>query len=121
MWEYRATVQRWLDGDTLDVEIDLGFYVLTNQRLRLVGSGLGIDTPEKNAADPAVRERAARATARCWQLAPATTPVILRTQKPAVPKDGFGRFLAEVVIQDGRSLGDVLLEEGLAVPYQRAR
>ena len=40
--EYSCVVRKVVDGDTLDVEIDLGFHILTNQRIRL----LGVDTPE---------------------------------------------------------------------------
>lgn len=38
MYKYEATVRRWVDGDTVDVDIDLGFgLVYSNQRLRLYG------------------------------------------------------------------------------------
>lgn len=42
LWHYRARVARVVDGDTIDVTLDLGFYTTTQQRLRLAG----IDTPE---------------------------------------------------------------------------
>ena len=43
MYEYKAIIKRVVDGDTVDVDIDLGFGVIfANQRIRLYG----IDTPE---------------------------------------------------------------------------
>ena len=42
MYEYKAIVRRVVDGDTMDVTLDLGFDILYNNRIRLVG----IDTPE---------------------------------------------------------------------------
>lgn len=117
MWTYRAVVVRWVDGDTLDVTIDLGFYVTTAQRLRLMASGQGVNAPETNATDPGTRLRAHQATERCNGLAPPGTAFVARTARDKA--DSFGRFLGEVVLADGRSVGDVLLAEGLAVPYRR--
>ena len=38
MYNYEATIRRWVDGDTVDVDIDLGFgLIYSNQRLRLYG------------------------------------------------------------------------------------
>ena len=48
MYEYRCTVLKVVDGDTADVDIDLGFgIVLTDERVRL----MGIDTPESRTSD----------------------------------------------------------------------
>ena len=48
MYEYRCIIKRVVDGDTVDVDIDLGFHVvLKNQRVRL----RGIDTPETRTRD----------------------------------------------------------------------
>ena len=48
MYEYRANIRRVVDGDTVDVDIDLGFGVwLKKQRVRLYG----IDTPESRTRD----------------------------------------------------------------------
>ena len=43
MYDYKATVVKIVDGDTIDVDIDLGFYMVTRQRLRINR----IDTPER--------------------------------------------------------------------------
>ena len=48
MYEYRAKINRVVDGDTVDVDIELGFdIVLTGQRVRI----MGIDTPESRTSD----------------------------------------------------------------------
>ena len=48
MYEYRAKVIKVIDGDTIDVDIDLGFgVILAKQRIRLYG----IDTPESRTSD----------------------------------------------------------------------
>ena len=48
MYEYRATIRRVVDGDTVDVDIDLGFGVwLKDERVRI----MGIDTPESRTRD----------------------------------------------------------------------
>ena len=48
MYNYEATIRRWVDGDTVDVDIDLGFgLIYSNQRLRLYG----IDAYESRTRD----------------------------------------------------------------------
>tara|TARA_R110002020_G_scaffold93177_4_gene224929 strand:+ start:88 stop:393 length:306 start_codon:yes stop_codon:yes gene_type:complete len=47
MYTYRAKLNRCVDGDTADLEIDLGFYLTTKVRCRL----LGVDTPERGKPD----------------------------------------------------------------------
>ena len=49
MYEYKCKLVRVVDGDTIDVDIDLGFGVwMRNQRIRMYG----IDTPESRTSDP---------------------------------------------------------------------
>ena len=47
MYEYKATIRRVVDGDTVDVTLDLGFNILYNSRIRLHG----IDAPESRTRD----------------------------------------------------------------------
>jgi len=54
---YRAKVVNVVDGDTLDLETEFGFCVRFLQRYRL----FGVDTPEMDDPDSAVRERALKA------------------------------------------------------------
>lgn len=118
MYEYHAKVLRWVDGDTLDAEFDLGLYVSVKERVRLLSSKGGVDTPEMNS--PLIVERAGARTAlaRVQQLAPAGSPFTAQTAK-ADTWDKYGRFLSRVVLPDGRDVGDILLNEGLAIEWQK--
>lgn len=90
-----------IDGDTIDVEIDVGFDFKTQQRLRLYG----IDTPERN--EPGYGEAKQFVIDQVY-----LEPVQIVTYK----KDSFGRWLSTVFI-NGENLNDRLLAEGLAVEY----
>ena len=81
-WHYEhVTLDRVIDGDTIDVIIDVGFRFTTRQRLRL----LELDTPERG--EPLWRE----ATAHLRRLL-ADHPLTVTTVK----QDSFGRWLAYV-------------------------
>ena len=100
-----AKVKRWVDGDTVDAEIDFGFKVTSVQRFRLAK----INTPEKN--QPGYNE----ATARSNELAPAETPLELTCHG----YDRYGRWIATVKNKNtGTIVNDVLLTEKLAKPYK---
>jgi micrococcal nuclease len=102
-WTYRAEIERWVDGDTVDVAADLGFYITVRVRLRLYG----VNTPERGQAG----YNEARAVAEV--LAPVGTTVIIKTYKEP---DKYGRFLAQVWAQDS-SVADALIVRGMGRPY----
>lgn len=118
MYEYRCTVLKVVDGDTVDVDIDLGFgVVLSNERVRV----MGIDTPESRTSDRVEDLFGEAAKARVKELL--SGQAILKTQ---VSKDGedmkgkFGRVLGDFIVEkDGKEkmLTEVLIEEGHAVAY----
>lgn len=115
MYEYRAIINRVVDGDTVDVDIDLGFnIVLTNERVRI----MGIDTPESRTADPVEKVFGLAAKERLKQLL--GNQSILKTE---VSKDGedmkgkFGRILGDFLTEDGRRVTDIMIEEGHCVRY----
>jgi micrococcal nuclease len=115
MYEYRVKVLRVVDGDTVDVDIDLGFGVwLQNERVRI----MGIDTPESRTSDVVEKVFGNAAKNRLKELLGETA--ILKTQ---VNKDGedmkgkFGRILGDFVAPDGRMVTDILIEEGHCVAY----
>ena len=111
MYTYKGTVTNVVDGDTIDVRIDLGFRMTTEQRLRLYG----INTPELDSKEPEERERAQQAKQFTTDMV-LGKEVIVETYK----SDSFGRYLACVFIPspDGDiSLNNMLLEKGLAVKY----
>lgn len=105
MYEYKATVVRWVDGDTVDLLVDLGFQIFTKHRLRLAN----INTPERG------QPGWAEATARAAELAPHGSTVLLRTEKAQYDK--YGRYLGVLLIDATRSVNSVLLGEGLAKHY----
>jgi len=115
MYEYRAKVLKVIDGDTVDVDIDLGFgVVLTDERVRI----MGIDTPESRTRDKVEKKFGLASKARLKELLGKTA--ILKTQ---INKNGedmkgkFGRILGDFVSVDGRMVTDILVEEGHAVAY----
>lgn len=115
MYTYRATVLRVVDGDTVDVDLDLGFGIwLRNERVRI----MGIDTPESRTTDEVEKVFGLAAKARLKELLGESA--ILKTQ---VANDGtdmkgkFGRILGDFVAPDGRMVSSVLIEEGHAVDY----
>ena len=115
MYEYRVKVLRVVDGDTVDVDIDLGFgVVLSDERVRI----MGIDTPESRTRDKVEKVFGLASKNRLKSLLGKTA--ILKTQ---INKDGedmkgkFGRVLGDFVTEDGRMATDVLIEEGHCVPY----
>lgn len=108
---YKARVDKVVDGDTLQITLDLGLRLSTVQRVRL----LGVNTPEVHAPEPEAREAALRAKAfTAAELE--GKDVLVRTEKD----DAFGRWLA-VVYVDGQEWNTKLLDHGLAVPYERKR
>ncbi|MBL97902.1 MAG: nuclease [Legionellales bacterium] len=120
MYEYRATVLKVIDGDTVDVDIDLGFgIVLKDERVRI----MGIDTPESRTRDKVEDLFGEAAKARVKELMGES--VVLKTQ---INKNGedmkgkFGRILGDFnvyhsVTDSWRMLTEILIEEGHAVAY----
>ncbi len=115
MWYiYRVRdVKRVVDGDTVDLEIDLGFYQYGVYRFRL----WGIDTPELRGGTPETKAsaREAKAFVQDWlETHLSERDVLVSTAKA----DSFGRWLGTLytVIDDvAIRLDDELVENGLAV------
>lgn len=150
---YRARGVRVVDGDTMDVEVDLGFKVKMVHRLRLKG----VDTPEKRGETMGPALLSQMFVERALH-SPGFSKTFLKCQDKGVPleqinrvkleadewskgnlennvapgfmirtskSDAFGRWLAEVFIQENeftwKSLNSELLRLGLAQPYKRRR
>ena len=94
MFEYPVKVLRVVDGDTVDVDIDLGFGVwMRKQRIRM----LGIDTPESRTRDK--EEKVYGLAAKAFlKEALKQGPVTLRTVKDG--KGKFGRILGEFIVNN---------------------
>ena len=115
MYEYRAKVIKVIDGDTVDVDIDLGFGIsLNNERVRI----MGIDTPESRTRDKVEKKFGLASKARLKELLGKTT--VLKTQinkKGEDMKGKFGRVLGDFVTESGKMVTEVMIKEGHCVPY----
>lgn len=90
MYEYRAKLIKVIDGDTVDLDIDLGFNVHINpMRFRLAG----LNAPEKNSKNVAERAAAATASATLEALLK-DSPLVVKTEKDSQEK--YGRYLANI-------------------------
>ena len=110
MYEYRCEIVKIIDGDTVDVDIDLGFGIwMRNERVRLYG----IDTPESRTRDLEEKKYglAAKEFLTKWLSAGNIT---LKTHKDAEGK--FGRILGELWYND-ININQKLIEEHHAVGY----
>lgn len=110
MYKYNAKVVRWIDGDTVIVDIDLGFYVTVQQKVRL----LRINAPELHGDIPYQVRRAKHARAVAKKFCPHGSQVTLITQKEN--KDVYSRYLAEVIYKK-TNLSDYLISKGVAKPF----
>lgn len=115
MYTYNARVIKVIDGDTIDLEIDLGFHVKVTKRARLSG----IDTYEKNSRLVFEREKAAKATALLTNI---LQKKIVKIKTFIDKEDKYGRILVEVYANDSdfenhNSVNIMLIQEGLALPY----
>jgi micrococcal nuclease len=85
MYQYKAKVVRWVDGDTLLCLIDLGFYTHKEERLRLGR----IDTPELRGEE---KEEGKRVKQIVIDRYPVGTILMIESKK----RDRYGRFIAEI-------------------------
>lgn len=104
MYKYNAKVLRVIDGDTIDLDIDLGFDVSFKTRVRLVG----IDTPEK------------------WHPYGKVVKAFLKQEIEGkevyinvTKKDKYGRYLAKIYKSqsDSMSINNLLVSQGMAKAY----
>ena len=115
MYEYRCKIVKIIDGDTVDVDIDLGFGVwMHKERIRLYG----IDTPESRTRD--LDEKKYGLIAKSWieKFMPVGSTQTLITQKDKSGK--FGRILGKFRVNDGSYdiiLNDWMISNHHAVAY----
>ena len=106
MYEYKAYVERVVDGDTVDLTIDLGFHTYVVKRVRLSR----INAPER------FTEEGKLAKAFVENALAVGMEVVVQTQLDS--KDKYGRVLGEIFIDKHFSLNEMLLMNGLATPYK---
>ena len=112
--EYDVVVIKVVDGDTVDVDIDLGFGVcLKDERVRI----MGIDTPESRTRDKVEDLFGEAAKARLKELMKDGGKLITTEDKHGEDMKGkFGRILGDFKVGD-KKVTDILIEEGHAVAY----
>lgn len=114
MYEYSCKINKVLDGDTVDIDLDLGFnVVLSGQRVRMVG----VDTPESRTANTEEKPRGLLSKKKLAEKL-AIGACKIRTFKPDNNDDKFGRILGEFILEDGTNVNKWLIENNYAVPYQ---
>ncbi|NOR74684.1 MAG: nuclease [Draconibacterium sp.] len=112
MYKYKAKIKRVVDGDTIDVIIDLGFKITTNQRIRLEG----INTPEtynvKRDSDEYKKGIAAKEFV-VQRIEANNNEAIVETNKYT---GKYGRYIGVIWLADSTtSLNDELVNKGFAV------
>jgi|TARA_R110001606_G_C15007923_1_gene608081 micrococcal nuclease len=111
MYEYQCKVVKVIDGDTADVDIDLGFGVwMKKQRIRFYG----VDTPESRTRDKEEKVYGLMAKEFVLSHLPVGSTQVLRTKKDGVGK--YGRILGEFVIDD-TTVNQLLIDTHNAVAY----
>jgi len=118
--EYDVTVIKVVDGDTVDVDIDLGFGVcLKDERVRI----MGIDTPESRTSDRVEDLFGEAAKSRLKELMEHGGKLITTEDRKGEDMKGkFGRILGDFRVYDSTNdrwskVTDILVEEGHAVAY----
>tara|TARA_R110000851_G_scaffold176870_2_gene323623 strand:+ start:580 stop:1020 length:441 start_codon:yes stop_codon:yes gene_type:complete len=112
MYEYGCKVTRVVDGDTIDVDLDLGFDIIYKCRVRLYA----IDTPESRTRNKDEKVRGKLAAKFLQDAISNGKNVILQTQLKD-SKGKFGRVLASVVV-DGININQQMVTNHLAVRYE---
>jgi micrococcal nuclease len=116
--EYDVTVVKVVDGDTVDVDIDLGFGVtLKDERVRI----MGIDTPESRTRDKVEDLFGEAAKARLKELMKHGGKLITTEDRKGEDMKGkFGRILGDFKVDyngEMKKVTEILTEEGHCVPY----
>ena len=114
MYEYRVKkVNKIVDGDTIDVDIDLGFDISFSSRVRLAG----IDTPESRTTDAKEKALGLEVKEKIKKELAAAKDVVIKTEKPD-SSEKYGRILGWIFL-DGNtvSLNQQLIDQGYAWTY----
>ena len=122
MYEYRAKILRVVDGDTVDVDIDLGFGVWMHKER---GRMMGIDTPESRTRDKVEKKFGLASKEYVKAYLPIGSMQILKTEidKSGEDKKGkFGRILGDFLVYDSKEdaqkkLTEIMISQGYGVAY----
>ena len=115
-WNYKvASVDRVIDGDTIDITINLGFNLSIRQRVRVAG----VDTPEKRTSDHDV-EKPLGIDATNWlkEKLDGAKQLMVRTELGSGASGKYGRLLGWLYVGDEAvSLNEQMIAEGYAWAY----
>jgi micrococcal nuclease len=114
MYEYRVKkVLKIVDGDTIDVDIDLGFSISYTQRVRLAG----IDTPESRTRDVAEKALGLESKKKLGEMLSGAKDIVIRTEKPD-STEKYGRILGWLFVDGAeQSVNHTLIASGYAWDY----
>ena len=111
LYHYRAELDRVVDGDTIDVVLDLGFDLHLKARIRCVG----INAPESRTRDLVEKQKGLEAKRFVEDWLGNCDTIIVQTQLDK--KGKFGRILGNILNADGACLNDEMVSLGHATPY----
>lgn len=111
LYNYKAEIEEVIDGDTVDVKIDVGFSTFKKIRLRLNG----IDTPEVRTSNDKEKKAGKLVSEFVRKMLRNSTDLYINTKK----KGSFGRYLADIYIYrvEKCSFNQYLIEKGFAKKY----
>lgn len=114
MYQYFVReVKKVVDGDTIDVVIDLGFSILFESRVRLAG----IDTPESRTADKKEKALGLESKKFLESKIKAAKNIVIKTEK-LDSSEKYGRILGWLYLDgDGNSINHEMIEKGYAWGY----
>ena len=114
MYEYRVKkVLKVVDGDTIDVDIDLGFDISFTSRVRLAG----IDTPESRTTDKMEKALGLEVKKKIGELIASAQTIVIKTEKPD-SSEKYGRILGWLYLDGAElSVNEALIASGYAWGY----
>jgi micrococcal nuclease len=114
VFEYRIKqILKVVDGDTVDVDIDLGFRISYSQRLRLAG----IDTPESRTTDKLEKTLGLESKEYLKYKLKDAKKIVVKTEKPD-SSEKYGRILGWIYLDgNDKSINEQMIEDGYAWGY----
>ena len=114
MYQYKAKILKVLDGDTVEIDLDLGFnIVLANQKVRLEG----VDTHESRTTNLEEKPRGIISKKKLQEKLPVGGWATIETLRSDNNDDKFGRILGVFIAADGTRVNQWLIDNNYAVGY----
>lgn len=114
MYQYKAKILKILDGDTVQIDLDLGFnIILSNQKVRLAG----IDTPESRTTNAEEKPRGLLSKKKLQEKLPVGSYATIETLRSDNNDDKFGRILGIFITEDGTQINEWMINNHYAVMY----